>query len=92
MVPRGIVPSCNDGHLVHVRPLMVKDGKLEVQLYEGDEAVGAVLAYRPPPNFRTAPTSSTANYPKASFEHFPFPLYLVNTAGDLHVVGGGHGA
>ncbi len=79
--PTEIIPRASfimhDGHLVHVRPLMVKDGKLEVQLYEGDEPVGAVLRVDPA-QLQDRVYFNTPNYTEA-FERFPFPLYLANT-------------
>ena len=66
-----------DGKEVRVRPLMIKNGKQEVQLYDGDTLTEKTILVDPKA-VHDRIFFNIANYTEA-FQWFPFHRYLMNT-------------
>ena len=67
----------HEGELLRIRPLMIKDGKQEVQVYEGTQPSERTLLVEPEA-VHDRLFVDAANFSEA-FEWFPFPQYLFNT-------------
>jgi multiple sugar transport system permease protein len=66
-----------DGEVHRVRPLMIKDGKQEVQIYRDNQPSEETLLVDPAA-VRDRVYLDVANFSEA-FDWFPFPQYLFNT-------------
>ncbi len=67
----------HEGEALRVRPLMIKDGKQEVQVYRDNQPSEQTLLVEPEA-VHDRIYLDTANFSEA-FEWFPFPQYLLNT-------------
>ncbi len=67
----------HDGQAVRVRPLMIKDGQQEVQIYRDNQPSAETLLV-PPDAVHDRVYVDAANFSEA-FDWFPFHTYLFNT-------------